>query len=68
MVEYLPLPPPKPLGPKPTCHLSPEHEAMRVKVVEHFSNKEYTLPAFEGDKALLTDREKCWLVRPFYPF
>ncbi len=67
MPEHLPLPLPEPLKSRPKHDLSPEHEELRRKVLERFSDKDYTLPGIEDhEKATLTDQEKFWLVRSIH--
>lgn len=58
---YLPIPPPGvPADYQQADGPNPEQLEMYEKVLNHFSQSEYTLPGVEDGQ--LIDKEKLWLV------
>ncbi|KAF8808744.1 CRAL/TRIO domain-containing protein [Phlegmacium glaucopus] len=59
--SFLPIPPPTIYKDDPRAELQESEQPMYDKVVEHFSQTDYSIPNIE--KGELTDQEKFWLSR-----
>jgi hypothetical protein len=60
MPEYLPFPPPSEHKPRPVRELKDEWQEKYAKVLAHFSDEKYEVPAEKTGP--LSEEERFWLV------